>query len=52
MREHRFTDEEYAEMAADYAAHPPTAEEVLSAEINPNRTPRWEIDADDIPPAH
>ena len=31
----RFTDEEYAEMAADYEANPPTADEVLSIEINP-----------------
>lgn len=35
MTKHRFTDDEYAEMAADYAANPPTADEVLSVEINP-----------------
>jgi anti-sigma factor RsiW len=35
MTAKRFTDAEYAEMAADYAANPPTADEVLAAEINP-----------------
>jgi hypothetical protein len=34
-RKRRLTDEEYAEMAADYEAHPPTADEVRSIEINP-----------------
>ena len=31
----RFTDAEYAAMAADYEANPPTADEVLSIEVNP-----------------
>jgi len=31
----RFTDAEYAEMAADYAAEPPTADEIVSVEVNP-----------------
>lgn len=32
----RLSDEEYAEMAADYEAHPPTAEEIAGPiEINP-----------------
>lgn len=31
----RFTDAEYSEMAADYAAKPPTADEIISAEIDP-----------------
>ncbi|MDQ2638258.1 MAG: hypothetical protein M3Y83_15425 [Actinomycetota bacterium] len=35
MNKHRVTDDEYAEMAADYAANPPTADEVLSVEVNP-----------------
>jgi hypothetical protein len=34
-RKRRFTDEDYAEMAADYEAHPPTADEVLSVDVNP-----------------
>jgi hypothetical protein len=32
----RFTDAEYAEMAADYEAEPPRADEVISIEIYPN----------------
>lgn len=35
MARKRFTDAELAEMAADYEAHPPTADEVLSIEVNP-----------------
>jgi hypothetical protein len=31
----RFTDAEYAEMAADYAAEPPTSDDIVSVEINP-----------------
>ena len=31
----RLTDEDYAEMAADYAANPITADEIISIEINP-----------------
>jgi hypothetical protein len=31
----RFTDAEYAEMAADYAATPPTADEIVSMEVHP-----------------
>jgi len=34
-RKRRLTEDEYAEMAADYEAHPPTADEVLSIEVNP-----------------
>jgi hypothetical protein len=30
-----FTEAEYAEMAADYAANPPTADEIVSVEVNP-----------------
>lgn len=32
---HKTTDAEYAEMAADYEAHLPTAAEVTSVEVNP-----------------
>lgn len=39
-RKRRLTDAEYAAMAADYEAHPPRAEEVLSVEVNPRRRPR------------
>ena len=35
MTSKRFTDADYAEMAEDYAAHPPTVEEILSLEVNP-----------------
>lgn len=31
----RLTDVEYAELAADYDANPITADEILSAEVNP-----------------
>jgi hypothetical protein len=31
----RLTDTDYAEMAKDYAANPPTADEVLAVEVNP-----------------
>lgn len=34
-----FTDAEYAELAADYAANPITAEEILAVEINPAYLP-------------
>jgi hypothetical protein len=35
MTRKRFTDADYAEMAEDYAAHPPTVEEILSLDVNP-----------------
>lgn len=36
MSTHRLTNEEYAEMAADYAAHPPRSEEIVGPiEVNP-----------------
>ncbi len=31
----RFTEDEYAEMAADFEANPPTAEEIGTIEVNP-----------------
>ncbi|MGH3644392.1 MAG: hypothetical protein ACRDUX_35865 [Mycobacterium sp.] len=35
----RITDDEYAEMAADYETNPPTAAEVTSVELNPAYLP-------------
>lgn len=35
MGKQKFTDDEYAKIAADYEASPPTADEVLSVELNP-----------------
>lgn len=35
MATKRRTSDEYAEMAADYAANPPTADEVTSLEVDP-----------------
>lgn len=40
MGKSRITNDEYAEMAADYAANPPTAAEVTSVEVNPAYLPR------------
>jgi Ribbon-helix-helix protein, copG family len=35
MTSKRLTDANYADMAEDYAARPPTVEEILSLEVNP-----------------
>lgn len=35
MATKKLTDADYAEMAADYEAHPPTADEVVAIEVNP-----------------
>jgi hypothetical protein len=40
MGKTRITDDEYAEMAADYEANPPTAAEVTSVELNPAFLPK------------
>jgi hypothetical protein len=40
MSKTRITDDEYAEMAADYEANPPTAAEVTSVELNPAYLPK------------
>jgi predicted transcriptional regulator len=39
MGKSRITDDEYAEMAADYETNPPTAAEVTSVELNPAYLP-------------
>lgn len=39
MEKSRITDDEYAEMAADYETNPPTAAEVTSVELNPAYLP-------------
>lgn len=39
MGKPRITDDEYAEMAADYELDPPTASEVTSVELNPAYLP-------------
>ena len=40
MGKTRITDDEYAEMAADYEANPPVATEVTSVELNPAYLPK------------
>ena len=40
MGKTRITDDEYAEIAADYEANPPTAAEVTSVEVNPAYLPK------------
>ncbi len=39
MGKSRISDDEYAEMAADYETNPPTAAEVTSVELNPAYLP-------------
>lgn len=34
-RHERLTDDEYAELAADYEANPPTPDEIIAIESNP-----------------
>jgi hypothetical protein len=40
MRKPQISDDEYAEMAADYEANPPSAAEVTSVEVNPAYLPK------------